>query len=32
MGLGPALFEAIQFESGKILNPKFSRYPVPRFG
>ena len=32
MGLGPALFEAIHFENGKILNPKFSRYPVPRFG
>ncbi len=31
MGLGGALFEAIQFEDGKILNPKFSRYRVPRF-
>jgi isoquinoline 1-oxidoreductase len=31
-GLGGALFEAIRFENGKILNPKFSRYPVPRFG
>jgi isoquinoline 1-oxidoreductase len=27
-----ALFEAIRFENGKILNPRFSRYPVPRFG
>ncbi len=32
MGLGAALFEAIRFEKGKILNPRFSRYPVPRFG
>ena len=32
MGLGAALFEAIRFENGKILNPRFSRYPVPRFG
>ena len=32
MGLGGALFEAIRFENGKIRNPKFSRYPVPRFG
>jgi nicotinate dehydrogenase subunit B len=32
MGLGGALFEAIQFEDGKILNPRFSRYRVPRFG
>ncbi len=31
-GLGPALFEAIRFENGKILNAHFSRYPVPRFG
>jgi nicotinate dehydrogenase subunit B len=30
-GLGGALFEAIHFENGKILNPRFSRYPVPRF-
>ena len=27
-----ALFETIRFENGKILNPRFSRYPVPRFG
>jgi isoquinoline 1-oxidoreductase len=31
MGLGGALFEAIDFADGKILNPRFSRYRVPRF-
>ncbi|HXG11113.1 MAG TPA: molybdopterin cofactor-binding domain-containing protein [Gemmataceae bacterium] len=31
MGLGGALFEAIRFANGKILNPRFSRYRVPRF-
>jgi isoquinoline 1-oxidoreductase len=31
MGLGGALFEAIEFENGRILNPRFSRYRVPRF-
>jgi isoquinoline 1-oxidoreductase len=31
MGLGGALFEAIRFADGKILNPRFSRYRVPRF-
>jgi nicotinate dehydrogenase subunit B len=31
-GLGGALFEAIEFENGKILNPRFSSYRVPRFG
>ena len=31
MGIGGALFEAIQFENGKILNASFSRYRVPRF-
>ena len=31
MGLGGALFEAVQFDNGKILNPRFSRYRVPRF-
>mgnify|MGYP001120032533 CR=1 FL=1 len=30
-GLGGALTEAIHFENGKILNPRFSRYRVPRF-
>ncbi|MCI0485064.1 MAG: molybdopterin-dependent oxidoreductase [Blastocatellia bacterium] len=31
MGIGGAMFEAIKFEDGKILNPRFSRYRVPRF-
>jgi isoquinoline 1-oxidoreductase len=31
MGLGGALFEAIVFDEGKIQNPRFSRYRVPRF-
>jgi isoquinoline 1-oxidoreductase len=31
MGLGPALREAIQFEDGRILNPRFADYRVPRF-
>src|SRR5262249_36646036 len=31
MGLGGALYEAIDFADGKILNPRFSRYRVPRF-
>ncbi|HMF15019.1 MAG TPA: molybdopterin cofactor-binding domain-containing protein [Gemmataceae bacterium] len=31
-GLGGALFEAINFADGKILNPRFSSYRVPRFG
>jgi isoquinoline 1-oxidoreductase len=31
MGLGGALFEAIRFDQGKIANPRFSRYRVPRF-
>ena len=30
-GLGGALFESIDFEDGKILNPRFSKYRVPRF-
>ncbi len=30
-GLGGALFEAIQFEKGKILNDRLSQYRVPRF-
>jgi nicotinate dehydrogenase subunit B len=30
-GLGGALFEAIQFSNGKILNPSLSQYRVPRF-
>jgi isoquinoline 1-oxidoreductase len=32
MGLGGALYEAIRFANGRILNPRFSRYRVPRFG
>jgi isoquinoline 1-oxidoreductase len=31
MGLGGALFEAMDFDNGKILNPRLSRYRVPRF-
>jgi len=31
MGLGGALFEAIEFDNGRVLNPHFSRYRVPRF-
>ena len=29
--IGGALFEAIDFQNGQILNPKFSRYRLPRF-
>ena len=32
MGLGGALFEAIEFENGGVLNGRFSSYRVPRFG
>ena len=31
MGLGGALFEQLRFENGRISNPRFSRYRVPRF-
>jgi isoquinoline 1-oxidoreductase len=31
MGIGGALFEAIEFDRGRILNPRFSKYRVPRF-
>jgi isoquinoline 1-oxidoreductase len=31
MGLGGALFEAIDFAGGKILNSRLSKYRVPRF-
>lgn len=31
MGIGGALFEAIEFENGRILNNLFSKYRVPRF-
>lgn len=30
-GLGGALFEAIRFENGRILNPHLAEYRVPRF-
>lgn len=30
-GIGGALFESIKFENGRILNPHFSEYRVPRF-
>lgn len=32
MGIGGALFEAIRFDGGRILNPRLSEYRVPRFG
>ena len=32
MGMGGALFEAIEFADGKITNPHFAQYRVPRFG
>jgi isoquinoline 1-oxidoreductase len=31
MGIGGALFEALQFENGRITNPQLSKYRVPRF-
>jgi nicotinate dehydrogenase subunit B len=31
MGIGGALFEAIEFDNGRILNPRLSKYRVPRF-
>ena len=31
MGLGGALFEAMEFENGRVLNGRFSSYRVPRF-
>jgi nicotinate dehydrogenase subunit B len=31
MGLGGALFEAIEFSKGRILNSRLSKYRVPRF-
>ena len=30
-GMGGALFEAIEFENGRITNPHFAKYRVPRF-
>ena len=32
MGIGGALFEAIHFRDGTIVEPSLSRYRVPRFG
>jgi len=31
MGIGGAMFEAIDFSNGRILNPHLSKYRVPRF-
>ena len=31
MGLGGALMEEVRFRDGRILNPRFATYPVPRF-
>jgi nicotinate dehydrogenase subunit B len=31
MALGGALFEQVRFKDGKVLNPRFSDYRVPRF-
>ena len=31
MGIGGALFEAIDFDNGRILNPHLTNYRVPRF-
>jgi isoquinoline 1-oxidoreductase len=31
MGIGGALSEAIRFDNGRILNPHFAQYRVPRF-
>jgi isoquinoline 1-oxidoreductase len=31
MGLGGALFEAIEYQNGRIVNNVFSKYRVPRF-
>ena len=31
MGIGGALFEAVEFEAGEVLNARLSRYRVPRF-
>ena len=30
-GIGGALFESVRFEDGRIVNPRFSQYKVPRF-
>jgi len=31
MAIGGALFEQVRFENGRLVNPKLSRYRVPRF-
>ena len=31
MGIGGAMFEAVNFGNGRVLNPSFSQYRVPRF-
>jgi isoquinoline 1-oxidoreductase len=31
MGIGGAMFEAIEFDNGRITNPRLSKYRVPRF-
>ena len=31
-GLGGALFEAVEFEDGRLVNGRFASYRVPRFG
>ena len=31
MGIGGAMFEAVRFGSGRVSNPHFSQYRVPRF-
>ena len=31
MGIGGAMFEAVGFGSGRVSNPRFSQYRVPRF-
>ena len=31
MALGAALFEAVHFDNGRVLNPSFATYRVPRF-
>ena len=30
-GIGGAMFEAIHFDNGRVLNPRFSQYRLPRF-
>src|SRR5258708_9117764 len=31
MGIGGAMFEAIEFENGRVINPHLAKYRVPRF-